>query len=83
MGFVDVIADKWFGIDPPKIPASLATSRQLPSLTTKIQSEAASALRDLEERRKQAGSRRKSNVGIPQLQPLPQLQGPQLGAKLG
>lgn len=74
------ITDKFFGINPPKIPR---LSPQQPPLATKIQSEAASALRDLEERRKQAGSRRKSNVGIPQLQPLPQFQGPQLAGKLG
>jgi hypothetical protein len=51
--------------------------------TSVVQREARTALADYNERRQMAGSRGKSNMGIEQLKPLPSMQGPRLGAKLG
>ena len=66
-----------------KSTQALQTLQTTPSVQTKIQSEADSARKDLEQRLRQAGSRGKSNQGIPQLQPLPNFQGPQLAGRLG
>ena len=66
----------------PKLP-SLPTLQSGPTVATRIQSESRSAILDLRARLRQSGSRGKSNQGIPQLNPLPSLQGPVLAGKLG
>ena len=61
----------------------LPATQQTRSLPTRIQSETRSALADLRQRLRQAGSRSSSNRGIGQLNPLPQIGAPQLSGNLG
>ena len=63
--------------------AGLPTLQSGPTVATRIQSESRSAILDLRARLRQSGSRGRSNQGIPQLNPLPSLQGPVLAGKLG